>query len=255
MRSGSKRLMIGLGSFVIAAALVAPSFAAKKAVSDEELDMVTAAGQPAIVQGSGATSVSFTPTTNIVVTIQTGSQTNLRALALNNVVGENQVANGINISGASSAGAQTNNITQSWGATADQTIVGVPGVTATASVSCGDALICKTQTSVSVAAGVARRQSITADHIINVGDGSTVTYNPSTTITMSIDGGAQTNLVALVINNVAGLNQVGNGVNLASGGLNLGSTLTVTAGNGGVGNQSNTLGAWRGTPSNFTRIP
>ena len=256
MRSGSKRLMIGLGSFVIAAAMVAPSFAAKKAVTDEELDMVTAAGQPAIVQGAGPTTVSFVPTIEIAITIQTGSQTNLRALALNNVAGENQVANGINISWSNSATApQANNITQSWGSTVDRTIVSVPGVTASASVSCGGALICKGQNSVATAAGVARRLSFTGDHIIDVGGASTVTYNPQTTITMSVDGGAQTGLVALVINNVAGLNQVGNGVNLASGGVTLGTTLTTTVGNGAASGQSNTLGAWRGTPSNFTRIP
>jgi len=258
MRSGSKRLMIGLGSFVIAVAMTAPSFAAKKAVTDEELDMVTAAGQPAILQGSGGTTVSFVPTVEIAMTIQTGSQTNLRALALNNVAGENQVANGINISGSnSSSAAQTNNITQSWGATVDRTIVSVPGVTASASVSCGSALICKGSNSVATAAGVARRLSITGDHIIDVGAGSTVTYNPQTAIAMSIDGGGQTGLVALVINNVAGLNQVGNGVNLAAGGVTLGSsTLTTTVGVGaGLAGQSNTLGAWRGTPSNFTRVP
>src|SRR5574341_381246 len=119
MRSGSKRLMIGLGSFLIAAALVAPSFAAKKAVTDEELDMVTAAGQPVVVSTGATSTVSFIGTTVIVSDLLTNSQTTLRALILNNVVGENQVHNGVNVSALGAAGVangvQTNTITQSWG--------------------------------------------------------------------------------------------------------------------------------------------
>jgi hypothetical protein len=102
--------MIGLGSCVIAAAMVAPSFAAKKAVSDEELDMVTAAGQPTVVYAQDKATVSFNGTTSISQVIDTGAQTDLRALILNNVVGENQVHNGINIGSFTVSGGQTNTI-------------------------------------------------------------------------------------------------------------------------------------------------
>jgi hypothetical protein len=252
--------MIGLGSFFIAAAMVAPSFAAKQAVSDDELDMVTAAGQPVAITAGNTSTVSFSGATTIQVTIQTGSQTNLRALALNNVVGENQVANGINIQGGSSGtGSQTNAINQSWGSTSDITIVSTPGLTASASPVC-TGLICKGGIQVATVGGVARRLSRTADQIIEVGSTSTVTYNPATTVGMSIDGGSQTGLVALVVNNVAGLNQVSNGVNLLAGTVTLGgspASLSAVGGNGTItgATQSNSLGAWRGTPQNFTRIP
>ena len=62
MRSRSRQLLVGVGSFFVAASLVAPSFAAKKAISDAELDSATAAGQPTVITTSGNTaSVTFTP--------------------------------------------------------------------------------------------------------------------------------------------------------------------------------------------------
>jgi hypothetical protein len=248
-----------MGTFLIAAAMVSPSFAGKKAVSDEELDLVTAAGQPVIVEIGTNGTVSFTPTTNIAQTIQTNAQTNLRALALNNVAGENQVANGINISGASQATglAQANTITQSWGSTADITIVSIPGATGSLPANCGGALICKVSTQVTTLGGVARRLSKTADVIIDVAADGTVSYTPSMNIQSTIDGTAQTNLVALVVNNVAGLNQVSNGVNILGNTMTLNSSGIAITGNAATsgGAQSNGLAAYRGTPANFTRIP
>lgn len=256
MRSGSKRLMIGMGTFVIAAAMVSPSFAGKKAVSDDELDLVTAAGQPVIVQIGGSGTVTFVPSTRIAQTIQTNSQTALRALALNNVVGENQVANGINITGqsVSSSLAQSNTITQSWGSTADITVASVGSAFSSIPANCSGALICKVSTQTTTVGGIARRLSKAADVIIEITGTGTVTYSPSMNIASSIDGGGQTGLVALVVNNVAGLNQVGNGVNIAGGGLTLGSSgISVVGGNASTGGQSNSLAGYRGTPANFSR--
>jgi len=245
-----------MGTFLIAAAMVSPSFAGKKAVSDDELDLVTAAGQPVIVQiGSGT--VTFNPSTTIQVTIQTGSQTNLRALVLNNVAGENQVANGINISGSSISSnlAQTNTITQSWGSTEDITIASVGAATASLPTNCGGALICKQQVQVATLGGVARRLSRAADVIISVAGTGTVSYTPTMVIDQSIDGGSQNNLVALVVNNVAGLNQVGNGVNILSASVTLNSSGVGVVANGGspAGSQANNLSGYRGTPANFSR--
>jgi hypothetical protein len=252
--------MIGLGSFVIAAAMVAPSFAAKKAVNDEELDMVTAAGQPVIIQTGGPATVTFTPTTDIEVTIQTDAQGALRALVLNNVMGENEVANGVNISGGGAAGSggQANNITQSWGATADITIVTGKGGAATATAVCPPGtLICKV--SATATAGATQRVRLTsaADNIITAETAATVTYSPVMSMSLLMEGGSQDGLVAMVVNNVVGLNQVGNGVNVAGASANVGATgiaITNTPGPGPSG-QSNVLGAWRGTPQNFTRLP
>jgi len=237
--------------------MVSPSFAGKQAVSDAELDLVTAAGQPVIISAGAGSTVNFTAVTSIAQTIQTGSQTLLRALALNNVAGENQVANGINISGAASATSlqQSNTITQSWGSTSDITIGAAGSASASIVTSCAGALICKSGVQVSTLPGIARRLSRAADIIIEGGAGSSVTYSPTTNIQASIDGGAQTNLVALVVNNVTGLNQVGNGVNIYSGGLSLNSSGIgiLNSGAGTVGGQSNSLGAYRGTPANFSR--
>jgi hypothetical protein len=218
--------------------------------------LVTAAGQPVIVQIGGSGTVTFTPSTSIAQTIQTGSQTNLRALALNNVAGENQVANGINISGQSTSSnfSQNNTITQSWGSTEDITIVSVGAATSSIPANCGGALICKVTTQVTTLGGVARRLSRAADVIISVGATGDVTYSPQMNIVSSIDGGSQTNLVALVVNNVTGLNQVGNGVNISSSGVSLTSgSLSVTVGNNAAGNQTNNLSGYRGTPANFSR--
>jgi hypothetical protein len=239
--------------------MVSPSFAGKQAVNDDELDQVTAAGQPIILSSGNTSVIVAIPITSIAQTIQTGSQLNLRALALNNVAGENQVANGINISGAGNATAlqQSNTITQSWGATSDITIVGVGAATGSLPANCGGALICKVGTQVTTLPGVARRLSRTADVIITAGSTAAVVYVPITNIVASIDGGSQSSLVALVVNNVTGLNQVGNGVNLLAATTTLGvGGIDIGAANATVGGQqTNNLAGYRGTPANFSRIP
>ena len=253
MRSGSKRLMIGLGSFLIAAAMVAPSFAAKKTVSDEELDMVTAAGQPVVISAGAGSSVSFTGTVAIASDLLASSQTGIRALILNNVVGENQVHNGINVNALSGGtGAQSNTITQSWGAILDITAVTAAGATATSVPSCGSALICKGSAVASAVSGTVRVLSKAADQIIDVGAASTVTYNPVTQIASDISNDSQTNLTALIVNNVTGLNQVATGINIANGGITLDTgLLSVSAIGGSHAGQTNAISQFRGTPGNF----
>ena len=256
MRSGSKRLMIGLGSFVIAVAMTAPSFAAKTAVSDEELDMVTAAGQPVVISAGGSTGsrVSFSGTVTIVSVLQPSSQTSLRALILNNVVGENQVHNGINISslGGEASGGQTNTITQSWGA-----ILDIAGVTSAATktetkVSCGSALICKGAAAATATSGSVKVLSKAADQIIDVGAGSTVTYNPTTRIAADIADNSQNNLTALIVNNVTGLNQVATGINIIQSTVTLDTASLQFGAIGGTNTgQTNNISQFRGTPGNF----
>jgi hypothetical protein len=256
MRSGSKRLMIGFGSFLIAATMVAPSFAAKKAVSDEELDMVTAAGQPVVITSGGTLDVSFNGTTTIVSDLQAGSQTTLRALILNNVVGENQVHNGININAAATSlsanGSQTNTITQSWGAIYDWSSISTAGTDVSNKFDCGmGVLICKGSVTASGTNGFARVLSKGADVIIHSDDDATVTYNPSTAIVSDIGDGAQANLVALVVNNVAGLNQVATGVNITNSNVALTTGIALGGVDGAGGPQLNNISQFRGTPGNF----
>lgn len=252
-----RKLMTGVGSFVIAAALAAPSFAAKQAVSDEELDLVTAAGQPAVISSSGTSStVSFTGNTTVALGILGTSQANLRALVLNNVAGENQVANGVNIQGGNAGTAgQSNTITQSWGSINDTAFATVAGVS-TAAPTCGSALICRVSAAGSTSPGVVRVLSNTADQIVNSNGGSglsSVSYNPTTNIALSVGldstEGSQNSLIALVVNNVAGLNQVANGVNIAGSSVTLGGgQITLPAAGTSGGGQTNQIEQYRGTP-------
>jgi hypothetical protein len=115
----------------------APSFAGKKALEEADLDNITAAGEPKIIQlegvtASGDVNVSFSDFGSYDLNIASESQTGLRALVLNNVLGENEVANAINILSNTAGGAasQSNTIAQSWGATKDigaATVAGVAG--------------------------------------------------------------------------------------------------------------------------------
>jgi len=245
--------MIGLGSFLIAAAMVAPSFAAKKAVSDEELDMVTAAGQPVVVSAGGNLTLSFNGATTIVSDLQADSQTALRALVLNNVVGENQVHNGININAMNGGGgSQTNTIIQSWGAILDHDFVTADGATASKTFTCSSsALICKGSVTAQGGNGFARALSKGADVIIHSGEDATVTYNPTTTIVSDIANNSQEDLVALVVNNVTGLNQVATGINITNNTLAINSEIALGAVGGLAGNQTNNISQFRGTPGNF----
>jgi hypothetical protein len=251
--------MIGLGSFLIAAAMVAPSFAAKKAVSDEELDMVTAAGQPVVVSAGTALTLSFNGTTTIASVLDPLSQNGLRALILNNVVGENQVHNGINVSAFGSAdtisGAQINTITQSWGSVLDFDHVSADGATASATgpTQCvTGVLICKGTVTAQGGAGFARALSKGADVIIHAGTEATVTYNPVTSIAADISDTSQTNLIALVVNNVTGLNQVATGINITNNTLDVGVSSIALGAVGGIGgSQVNNINQFRGTPGNF----
>jgi hypothetical protein len=245
----------------MAALLCASTSFAKKSMDEEEMELVTAAGQPAViivadVDGgglSGNITVNADEMGLITQTIDTGSQTNLRALALNNVAGENQVANGVNIqSGAASTdgGKQINEITQSWGATFDWSAVegtatAAPGGSGgSVSVSAGGInnvkINCVAVNAIACAAadvanggdggdgGSAQTASFPlsayADKIIGVvgvsGNGATVNVSQmnATTVTQSVLENSQTTLAALALNNVAGMNQVANGFNLTSRG-------------------------------------
>jgi hypothetical protein len=95
--------------------LASPSFAEKQVISDQELDRVGAAGAcPAVSStcdvsdnDSGAAQASaitqdknrlqVTTTTNTSLTLNAAQQV-ARTLTLNNVVGTNQVATGVNVS-------------------------------------------------------------------------------------------------------------------------------------------------------------
>ena len=96
--------------------LAGPAFAEKEAMSDQDLDRVSAAGVcgagshvcDASEDSGAAQTAMLTQDTNgaqvvsaahYLLTLSGGAQQGTRALVLNNAVGTSQVANGINISG------------------------------------------------------------------------------------------------------------------------------------------------------------
>jgi len=263
----------------------------------------------------------------ITLLVASGSQSELRAMVVNNIVGENQLAAGINIrSGAAStdnASTQSNEITQSWGSTYDWTFAegsllatatpAVGGVnnqsnTATADGGTGGGgtggaisnvqkinciLIenCNVSTAgtggageggqadnnqavagnieggdAAAAVGVLQHLPLTiaADKISRVRVNSTgdayvdVSEMDSSTVTVIVQSDSQTNLAALVVNNIGGKNQIASAFNVAANGaVKIGDANAVPSVlfDGTVnglaifgGGQSNEINQFRGTP-------
>ena len=252
-------VLTGVSALALVLAFASPTLAAKTVISDKELDEVTAAGQPKIAQA--ATEVGSATSTNFQVSVfatHIGGQENLTALTLNNIFGENQVGNGVNIqAGADNAGLQTNTLIQSWGSVKAHDYVQVDGAPG-GDASCGALGIiakCNAQ------GGDASEGKIgilweAADEIsgarTGIGD-ATATNTVVTIVAGSFDEFAQSGLTALTVNNIIGFNQVANGLNISAGGVN-GTTLE-GAGVGSGTSQSNTIEQWRGTPKGWTDAP
>ena len=106
-------LMLALVAVILVAV---PSFAGKEAISDQDLDRVSAAGtcqggsaacdptdedsstaqNSTITQGTSGRQITNTAINILTIT---QAQQGMRATVLNNLVGTNQVANGINVFG------------------------------------------------------------------------------------------------------------------------------------------------------------
>jgi len=187
--------------------------------------------------------------------VASSSQTNLRAVALNNVAGENQLATAVNVqSGVLTVGTaslsplQSNSITQSWGSTYDWSYA--PGmVTATAAAAAGGAggkVISKDNMIPCVLseAGCGKSEAnggnassssasekidnlaltITADKINfteveSAGDAHVdVSELDKSIATLVVQSFSQTNLAAIAVNNVVGRNQVATAMNANTNG-------------------------------------
>jgi hypothetical protein len=259
------------------------------------LSATSSATTDLLLTGATAT-VTADQTDNTITTvdIESGSQSNLRAVVLNNVAGENQLASGINIqSGTGSAGGdQSNSITQSWGSTFDWTFA--EGI-ATATAAAGDggdggsnsiegvmnpcvvSECSPMQDSQGGPGGFASASAeiphlpltIHGDKIQHVTVDSTgdaavdVVSLDKALVTLAVREDSQTNLAAIVVNNVAGRNQVAQGVNVTTeGAAIIGSDpnnadvgriqfdAPVTGSGAYSGGQSNTIHQFRGTPYN-----
>jgi hypothetical protein len=319
-----KRTASLLAAVAILLYFAAPSFA-KKALDEGDLDRITAAGEPTIIQVSGVEiessgevdfEISYEDASTDVLTIEgatdtsAGGQENLRALVLNNVAGENLVANALNITGTISGGGigigganaqaskQTNQITQSWGAVKITDVVTVTETVSVEGVSAdggdggdggnsggssggfciglcnskgsdqsgGDGGDGSTSPGQTALAAIAYPVWMSADVIIHVEDVSIDNSNGTTpedvdfgisvfkgaTTSLSIANAAQSDLSALIVNNVAGKNLIANAVNIAGGAISVGTgAIGLNAAGGGVFlEQSNTVGQYRGTPAN-----
>lgn len=268
--------MTGLASLALIASFASPTLGAKTVIFDEELDAVTAAGQPKIAMAQAGSDAFATNDQiyHVEGSIETDSQNRLRALTLNNVFGENQVANGLNVqagSGTTNASTQANEILQSWGAAKAWDAATVDGVAAPGGAGGAGApggnvngrLVKDSGNggnggnggNAAAAPGVIRLLWAFADEIADADSefGPASALNQiDTAISGTVQAMSQQDLAALTVNNVFGLNQVGNGTNIAAGGLT-GADITGGADVFGT-QQSNVISQYRGTPANAAAV-
>jgi len=267
---------------LVAVFLAAPSAMAKKQLTENELDMVTAAGEPMVINGGLIGSITYTDGSTFSMTLPTGAQTGLQALTLNNVVGELQLANAFNVQSAVQdlSGGQTNTITQSWGATKDLTasFATVAGVTAAAgnggnggdseaSSGCGTGSgtakcagnVAKASAGGDGGAGGAGSTSpgkiagaVTSQYgdVIITGGGvsGSIYVDVDPVFAMTLDTTSQSNLLALVVNNIVGMSQVANATNISGAGVTLVPLAIGPTSSNGRAAQANTINQFRGTP-------
>jgi len=273
-----KKLVIMSLVVLVAVFLAAPSAMAKKQLTNDELEMITAAGEPMIISGGSGT-IFYTDTSSFDMLLPTDAQDKLMALVVNNLVGELQVANAFNIESAQGdlEGNQENIITQSWGATKDvsfgfATVAGATAVggaggaggSASASSSCASGAKCGIQYNkggtggaggkggdANAARGVIAAAVLSwyADVIISGTGDINVDVNP--VYAMTLDTTSQAGLMALVVNNIVGMSQVANAINIESGALQYnpaGSGFLAPTALQADGSQKNTINQFRGTP-------
>lgn len=272
-----KHLVILSLVVLVAVFLAAPSAMAKKALSEDELDLITAAGQPKIIQ-TGTGTITFTDSPVNTLSLGTNAQQSLAALVLNNIAGEVQIANALNIATIGFQNGilgQANTITQSWGATKDWTSASVSGasavvsVVATASIvatntctKCGIQRVSTGSNNITVNATANASQGILkiltkyADDIVETNSGD-ITVEQNGLQTLSLDSGSQQTLSALVVNNIVGLSQVANAINVMAQSVLMnagGQTLNGTFFANGQ-TQSNQITQYRGTPFSRPQAP
>ncbi len=215
--------IVMLVAVLAAVAWTVPAFA-KSALNEQELDAITAAGEPEVLLALGAATFGTSSSTivggtlsllinsrTLVLALATSSQRDLRALTLNNILGENNVANAMNIQSTSGTigGTQTITITANWASTVDVAVL--PGSAGGSTPGC--VAFCTAG-----AGGPATRLSIQADEILI---GGFIVKIATSTEAFALAQDSQTSLAALIVNNVVGNNVVANGTNIASGTLNI----------------------------------
>ncbi len=109
-----------------------PAFAGKALLTDDALDAVTAGGDSQVVMASsgGTTDVNLVDNAQFLLDIPTNAQQGLRALTVQNVVGEVQLLVNLNVLSAQNnvnGTDQRNFAVQSWGSTAPLAVATVSG--------------------------------------------------------------------------------------------------------------------------------
>lgn len=258
-----RTLLTGMSTLALVAAFSSPSLAAKAIINDEELDQVTAAGQPkvAMAQAYDYAEAENEQKYKIAGEVKSFSQTELRALTLNNIFGENQVANATNIQsadGTTDASSQTNDVTQSWGASKAMdsvTVAGQPGGNVVVKAPKKSLITNINATGGNAAAGKIGFLWAFADEIADARSENSYAEAENeikTNIAGVIETDSQRSLNALTVNNVFGLNQVANALNIVSGAVTV-PDLAAGAATSGT-QQSNTVNQYRGTPANAAAI-
>jgi hypothetical protein len=264
---------------------VLPVQAAKQELVDEEMDKITAAGDPTVVISEDG-SATYTDESIFNLALPEGAQQGLRALTVQNVVGEVQLLvnlNVLSVLGDSAGTDQRNFSMQSWGSTAPLSKEKVDGVSASApggdaivkdsgvvnggdgpsfhKAICndpctgngGDANLNAGNGAAAVAPGQIQIGIGSADVIVKADDAAVVTNEP--TFNLAMEKGAQQDMGALFIANIVGRAQTAFNINIAAAKLSLFPSSDGTqpfadpmASNSGVIKQVNSGIQFRGTP-------
>ena len=188
-----------------------------------------------------------------------GGQENLTALTLNNIFGENQVANNVNIqSGDLNGGSQSNNAVQSWGSSkawSSEATPGAPGGPA-ACATAGIIAKCNAQGGDASEGKIALLWEF-ADEIADASsvlDDALAVNVVVTIVAGTFDEFAQSGLTALTVNNIFGFNQVANGLNISAGSVDTAGG-NIAGGAGSGTSQANVSEQWRGSPKGWNAAP
>lgn len=231
-----KNAFSSLIALLAISSLVLPASAALQVLNDDDLDSITAAGQPTVVISENGTA---SQSDNSIQTLHlpTDAQSGLRALAITNVVGEAQLLVNLNIVSVLGdiAGVDQRNFSiQSWGSSYEkgpgQGIGGAPGsvvenkIAPSCTEKCGlGSTLIDNDTNYNVtntaSAPIIEFPASTGDIIVDGFDGATAEDN--SLATLAFEANAQTDLSALFIANIAGRTQAAFNVNIASSTLNL----------------------------------
>ncbi len=249
---------------LMVAAWSLPASAGKVALTENDLDLITAMGEPTVLIAEatlGAATATLTDDAVFNLALTTDAQKGLRALTVANVVGEVQLLVNLNVLAAQGdvAGTDQRNFgVQSWGSTLpliSATVPGVPGITV--NPACTTTCTGKANGNIGVVAapGDVQIGSASGDVIAKASGGTSgeVTIDQQPVFNLALAPNAQTDLASLFITNVVGRAQAIYNINVAAATLNLipdpGTPFATPFANAtGVIKQVNSGVQFRGTP-------